>query len=346
MKHMLRRTPGMGRGFALLLLILATPLTLWAQSFKVGGFIKAEYLYDTRQVAAARDGEFHLFPLPKSEATETDNLGAFVFFSRLSLTIGDLPEALGAQVTGYFESDFFGPQNGLESTFRLRRAFVRLAWDQAELYQLLMVESCLDEAVQTHAESMASPSIVSHAPDPPPAPPTPLRRPAAFPPGPHTPGPPPNGVAPQKPAPPDSAPAHKAADRSAAPLLALLAAPCGRAPRPTPRPRPHRPASSQQPARWLPLSAALSSSIKAGRSAHRPPAPDTPTCRRSEPPAAPSPLEAPTPDAPARTSPRASHRPTPHTARPSPRLPEGPRQGPLFPRRLQLWLGPGRYSTR
>lgn len=36
-------------------------------------------------------------------------------------------------MAGYFESDFFGPNNGLESTFRLRRAFVRLSWDQAEL---------------------------------------------------------------------------------------------------------------------------------------------------------------------------------------------------------------------
>ncbi len=133
MRHTLHRTPGRGRGFGLLLLLLATPLTLWAQSFRLSGFLKVEYLYDTRQVVAAREGEFLLFPLPKSEATETDNFGAFVFFSRLRLNIGDLPQALGAQVTGYFEADFFGPNNGLESTFRLRRGFVRLAWEQAEL---------------------------------------------------------------------------------------------------------------------------------------------------------------------------------------------------------------------
>ena len=133
MKHTPLRTPSKSWGFGLLLLFLVTPLTLWAQSFKVSGFIKAEYLYDTRQVVAARDGEFHLYPLPKSDATETDNLGAFVFFSRLGLNIGDLPQALGAQVSGYFEADFFGPNNGLESTFRLRRGFVRLSWEQAEL---------------------------------------------------------------------------------------------------------------------------------------------------------------------------------------------------------------------
>ncbi|SHK02938.1 hypothetical protein [Rhodothermus profundi] len=133
MRRFKHRTPGRSRGFSLLLVFLATPLTLWAQSFKLSGFIKAEYLYDTRQVAAAREGEFHLFPLPRSEATETDNFGAFVFFSRLRLNIGELPQALGAQVTGYFEADFFGPNNGLESTFRLRRGFVRLIWDQAEL---------------------------------------------------------------------------------------------------------------------------------------------------------------------------------------------------------------------
>lgn len=96
MKHAAFPTPGIGWSFDLFLLLLGMPPTLWAQSFKVGGFIKAEYLYDTRQVVAAREGSFHLFPLPKSEATASDNFGGFVFFSRLSLTIGDLPQALGA----------------------------------------------------------------------------------------------------------------------------------------------------------------------------------------------------------------------------------------------------------
>jgi len=115
------------------LLALFTPERSAAQDFDLSGFVKSEYLYDTRQVVAARDGEFHLYPLPKSEETETDNLGSFMFFSRLRLGITGLPDALGAQVRGYFESDFFGPTSDEVSTFRLRRAFVNLAWESHEV---------------------------------------------------------------------------------------------------------------------------------------------------------------------------------------------------------------------
>jgi len=100
-----------------------------AQSFDPSGFVKSEYLYDTRQVVAARESEFHLYPARESDVTDTDNLGGFSFFSRLGLGIHDLPEALGGTVTGYFEADFFGPTNDEVSTFRLRRAFVKMAWE-------------------------------------------------------------------------------------------------------------------------------------------------------------------------------------------------------------------------
>lgn len=114
-------------------LMLGGPDRVQAQTFDFSGFVKSEYLYDTRQVVAARDGEFHLYPRPESEATDTDNLGGFTFFSRMRLGIGDLPDALGAEVTGYFETDFFGPTNDEVSTFRLRRAFVNMAWDDREV---------------------------------------------------------------------------------------------------------------------------------------------------------------------------------------------------------------------
>lgn len=113
-------------------LILA-PTSVQAQSFDVGGFVKAEYLYDSRQVVSAREGEFHLYPAPDSDATDVSNLGAFAFFSRLGLTIGDLPDVLDGEVSGYFESDFFGASNANVSTFRLRRAFAKIAWDDREV---------------------------------------------------------------------------------------------------------------------------------------------------------------------------------------------------------------------
>lgn len=104
-----------------------------AQSFDVSGFVKAEYLYDSRQVVAAREGEFHLYPAPASDANDVGNLGAFTFFSRLTLGIGDLPDVMGSRVSGHIETDFFGATNETVSTLRLRRAFAKMAWDDREV---------------------------------------------------------------------------------------------------------------------------------------------------------------------------------------------------------------------
>ncbi len=119
--------------FAVLLMMLAGPRPATAQDFDLSGFVKSEYLYDTRQVVAARDGEFHLFPQPETDDSDTDNFGSFAFFSRMRLSITGLPDALGAEVEGYFETDFFGPTNDEVSTFRLRRAFAKMTWDDREV---------------------------------------------------------------------------------------------------------------------------------------------------------------------------------------------------------------------
>jgi hypothetical protein len=107
-----------------------------AQTVRVGGFIKSSYYYDTRQLVAAREGDFVFYPALAADAdgepNDTDNLLFFPFFSRLSLTVGDLPQTLGADVTGLVETDFYGPGNETLNTLRVRRAFVRLAWADRE----------------------------------------------------------------------------------------------------------------------------------------------------------------------------------------------------------------------
>lgn len=96
------------------------------------GFVKSEYIYDSRQVAQVREGEFNLFPLPDSEESETDNLGFFAFFTRLGL-VASGPEVLGAEASARIEADFFGATNDNVSTYRLRRAFVNLDWGTHEV---------------------------------------------------------------------------------------------------------------------------------------------------------------------------------------------------------------------
>ena len=134
--HSSRTTAVWSSFYALLFLasgLILAPTAATAQSFDVGGFVKAEYLYDSRQVVSAREGEFHLYPAPDSDATDVSNLGAFAFFSRLGLTIGDLPDALDGEVSGYVEADFFGASDANVSTFRLRRAFAKMTWDDREV---------------------------------------------------------------------------------------------------------------------------------------------------------------------------------------------------------------------
>lgn len=131
------RTSALWSSFCALLLLasglILVPSEAQAQSFDLSGFVKSEYLYDSRQVVSAREGEFHLYPAPDSDETDVSNLGSFQFFSRLGLGIGDLPDVLDGEVSGYFETDFFGASDANVSTLRLRRAFAKIAWDDREV---------------------------------------------------------------------------------------------------------------------------------------------------------------------------------------------------------------------
>jgi len=124
------------RVYAMLLLVgglTLAPLGAQAQSLDFGGFVKAEYLHDSRQVVSAREGEFDFYPASDSDATDVSNLGAFVFFSRLRLGIDDLPDVLGGEVSGFLDADFFGTADANVSTLRLRRAFAKITWEDREV---------------------------------------------------------------------------------------------------------------------------------------------------------------------------------------------------------------------
>ena len=132
--------PPMGRHaivVALLLVPILSSAPAAAQTVDVDGFVKASYYYDTRQIVAAREGDFVLYPQPENvvdgeDVNATDNLLFFPFFSRISFVVTDLPPVLGAEVTGRIEGDFHGASNELLNSYRLRRGFVKLAWDRHE----------------------------------------------------------------------------------------------------------------------------------------------------------------------------------------------------------------------
>lgn len=127
--------------FLILLALMALPTArpVAAQEVDVGGFVKSSYYYDTRQVVAARDAEYLLWPAAEDrnedgdDVNDVSNLSSYQIFSRLSLAIGELPPVLGADVTGYVETDFFGPTGDETNTLRIRRAFARMVWPNREV---------------------------------------------------------------------------------------------------------------------------------------------------------------------------------------------------------------------
>jgi hypothetical protein len=116
---------------ALLLWIAPSARLTSAQLLSFSGFVKAENIYDTRQVFNIREGQFHLFPLA-GEANEQDNLIFAAFQTRLNLASSGT-RALGADVTAMVEGDFFGSSNDGISQFFLRHAFARMVWEDREV---------------------------------------------------------------------------------------------------------------------------------------------------------------------------------------------------------------------
>lgn len=121
-----------------LLCFLVLPLLLSAQgsdeggfAVRFGGFIKNDFFYDTRQVVAAREGHFLLWPARPSydlEGQDINDVPSLNFLSiqtRLNAAF-TAPEVSGIKITGMVEGAFFGHSNADINGFRLRHAFVRL----------------------------------------------------------------------------------------------------------------------------------------------------------------------------------------------------------------------------
>lgn len=105
---------------------------------KIGGFVKNDFFYDSRQTVAAREGHFLLWPAKPSmdqENKDINDASSFNFLSiqtRLNLGI-TTPDFFGTKTSGFIEGAFFGHSNADVNGFRLRHAYVKFEWDRAEL---------------------------------------------------------------------------------------------------------------------------------------------------------------------------------------------------------------------
>ncbi len=125
-----------------LTILLTICLGLSAQDQKFGisfsGFVKNDFIYDTRQNVAIREGHFMLWPKPElldingADINAKANLNFLALQTRLTGKITG-PDALGAKTSAVIEGAFFGHSDSDVNGFRLRHAYGKMVWEHAEL---------------------------------------------------------------------------------------------------------------------------------------------------------------------------------------------------------------------
>ncbi|MGV1011918.1 MAG: hypothetical protein ACOYBS_05660 [Flavobacterium sp.] len=107
------------------------------------GFIRTDYIWDTRKSVQVRELNLNLYPMDESLLTTDGNkdqnaVGQSNFLSvvsRLGTKVKG-PNVWGAKMNGTLEGDFFGNTEGTPSSiglFRLRHAFVNMDWAKSSL---------------------------------------------------------------------------------------------------------------------------------------------------------------------------------------------------------------------
>tara|TARA_R110002167_G_scaffold158538_1_gene353764 strand:+ start:4641 stop:5849 length:1209 start_codon:yes stop_codon:yes gene_type:complete len=102
-----------------------------------GGFVKADYIYDTRQNVTAREGDFLLFPSLANMEGGKDinaepNFNILAVQTRLTGKIHG-PDFFGMKTSGVIEGAFFGQSDSNINGFRLRHAYVQLSNDKVDI---------------------------------------------------------------------------------------------------------------------------------------------------------------------------------------------------------------------
>ena len=102
------------------------------------GFVKAEGMFDTRQVVEAREGYLLLYPKKVSLDKDGNDINAHGSFNQYAMTArftakATGPDILGAKTFALIEGDFTGASNSENNSFRLRQAYIKMKWANASL---------------------------------------------------------------------------------------------------------------------------------------------------------------------------------------------------------------------
>ncbi|WP_298136421.1 hypothetical protein [Flavobacterium sp.] len=118
----------------------ATPVKPTEKEWDVSlyGFVRTDYIWDTRKSAQVREYNLNLYPLDEVLDTNGDDINAaeqsnfLSIVSRLGVKAKG-PNVWGAKVTGNLEGDFFGNTESSIGLFRLRHAYANLEWSKTSL---------------------------------------------------------------------------------------------------------------------------------------------------------------------------------------------------------------------
>ncbi|MBK6346259.1 MAG: hypothetical protein IPF68_10000 [Bacteroidales bacterium] len=130
--------------FLVLSLIFFTLTRADAQSEKsdyrlsVSGFVRADAIFDSRQVVEAREGFLLFYPKKPLYDANGEDINARPTFNQYAMTTrltarATGPDVLGARVMALFESDFTGASNSENNSLRLRHAYISLQWTKTRL---------------------------------------------------------------------------------------------------------------------------------------------------------------------------------------------------------------------
>jgi len=102
------------------------------------GFVKAEALYDTRQIVEAREGYLLLYPKNVFLDKNGEDVNAQGSFNQYAMTArltvkATGPDIFGAKAMALIEGDFTGASNLENNSFRLRHAYLKLKWSHASI---------------------------------------------------------------------------------------------------------------------------------------------------------------------------------------------------------------------
>jgi hypothetical protein len=107
-------------------------------SVNLYGFVRTDYIFDSRKSATVREDNLNLYPLDVAldangkDANAVSQSNFLSITSRFGIKVKG-PDVWGAKMNGNIEGDFFGNTDGTIGTLRLRHAYVNMDWSKTSL---------------------------------------------------------------------------------------------------------------------------------------------------------------------------------------------------------------------